>query len=82
VTSYTTLYALAVIVTLTTAAIGAINLAGGDKLGLSDVAMAWVAVIAAVLGTLNGFLPPLQRWPVSRDNSGPRDNPDPLPRDR
>jgi hypothetical protein len=80
-TSYTTLYTLAVIVTLTTAAIGAINLAGGGKLGLSDVTMAWIAVIAAVLGTLNGFLPPLQRWPSSRDDPGPKSNPDPMPRD-
>lgn len=79
-TSYATLYTLAVIVTVAVAVIGAINLAGGEKLGLGPTMMAWIAVLASVLGSVNGFLPPLQRWPTSRDNAGPKDSPDPMPR--
>ena len=69
------------IVTIAAALCGAIQIAGGDKLGLGSIAMAWIAVIASVLGTVNGFLPPLQRKPAERDNSGPRSDPDPMPRD-
>ena len=79
-TSYRTLYVAAWIVTIAAALCGAIQIAGGDKLGLSPVTMAWIAVIAAVLGTVNGFLPPLQRAPSERDDPGPRSNPDPMPR--
>jgi hypothetical protein len=78
--NYQTLWGMAVIATVASALTGAMLLAGGEKLGLSDVAMAWVAVVASVLGTLNGFLPPLQRLPSSKDNAGPASSPDPMPR--
>lgn len=79
--NYQTLYALSVVVTAALALWTGISAAGGERLGLSPLVMAWLTVIFGTLGTLNGFLPPLQRWPVSRDDPGPRSNPDPMPRD-
>jgi hypothetical protein len=79
-TNYATLYYLAVTVTVLSVFLGAIQTAGGVQLGLSPQAMAWIAVIASALAVLNGFLPPVQRFPSSKDNAGPASNPDPMPR--
>lgn len=79
--SYKTLYALSLLVTVGLALWTGISAAGGERLGLSETAMTWLAIIFGALGTLNGFLPPLQRWPVKDDNAGPAKNPDPMPRD-
>lgn len=80
-TTYQTLYAFSALVTIALALWTGISAAGGEKLGLSMTAMAWLTIIFGALGTLNGFLPPLQRWPVKDDNAGPRKDPDPMPRD-
>lgn len=51
---------VAIVVTTLTALASAITLAGGEVLGLSAYAVAWIGVIGSVLGTLNGFLPPVR----------------------
>lgn len=80
--NYKTLYILALVVTIFLALWTGISAAGGDKLGIPPIGMAWLTVIAGALGTLNGFLPALQRKPSSYDDPGPMSNPDPMPRDQ
>lgn len=80
--NYATLYALSAIVTIALALWTGISAMGGEKLGIPEITMNWFIVIAGALGVLNGFLPPLQRWPVKNDNAGPAASPDPMPRDR
>jgi hypothetical protein len=58
-----------VVVTTVSSLLAAITLAGGDVLGISVTGMAWIGVLAAVLGTLRGFLPEIQRFPTN--GSGP-----------
>jgi hypothetical protein len=41
-----------------------ISAMGGDRLGLSPQTMAWMGILAGVLGMLLGFLPPLQKTPA------------------
>lgn len=61
--SYRILYALAVVVTVLLAGLAAIQLADPDTLGLTPRHLAWAGVVAAMLGTLNGFLPRITQPP-------------------
>lgn len=79
--NYRTLYVFSIIITVSLAIWTGISATGAERLGISEMVMAWLTVIFGALGTLNGFLPPLQRWPVERDDSGPKSDPDPMPRD-
>jgi hypothetical protein len=63
-------YSVAIVVTTLTALCAAITLAGGDALGISEYAVAWVGVLGSVLGVLNGFLPSVQRFPTEGTSDG------------
>jgi hypothetical protein len=58
--SHRVLSVLAIVVTTLTAICSAITLAGGDALGISAYAVAWIGVLGSVLGTVNGFLPAIK----------------------
>lgn len=58
-------YLAAVGVTVLLAGLAAVQAAGGDTLGLAPRAMAWLGIVAAMLGVLQGFLPKVTRPPDS-----------------
>lgn len=61
--TYQKLWIASLLVTLLLAAWTGISAMGGDRLGLSPQTMAWMGILAGVLGMLLGFLPPLQKTP-------------------
>lgn len=63
---YAVQYYIAVFVFVTLALIGAIQIAGPDDLGLSDIVFRWIGVVGAVLGVLAGVLPKIQSPPDGR----------------
>jgi hypothetical protein len=62
--TYQYLWIASLLVTLLLAAWTGISAMGGDRLGLSPQTMAWMGILAGVLGMLLGFLPPLQKTPA------------------
>jgi hypothetical protein len=62
--TYQKLWIASLLVTLLLAAWTGISAMGGDRLGLSPQTMAWMGILAGVLGMLLGFLPPLQKTPA------------------
>lgn len=60
---YTHQHYAAVAVMIAIVVLGAIQVAGGDALGLSGRAMAWLGVATAGLGVLQATLPKVQKPP-------------------
>lgn len=52
------------------------------ELGLGPVVYRWIVVFNAFLTVMATMLPSLRRPPASKDDAGPRTNPDPMPRDK
>ena len=65
-TSYTFMYALAVIVAVLSAVIGALQLANPEELGISPQVIAWTKIITPGLAILAGFLPSVRKPPDSQ----------------
>lgn len=63
---YAVQYYAAIVVFVTLALIGAIQIAGPDDLGLSPIVFRWIGVVGAVLGVLAGVLPKIQSPPDGR----------------
>jgi hypothetical protein len=81
-TTYKLLYGAAWFCLLGILFCGGVTAIGPADLGLPSHAAAWVALFGLIFGGVQSFLPPIQRFPTSVDNAGPRSDPDPLPRDR
>lgn len=64
--SYQTKYALAIVLALTIAAVGAIQAADPNVLGIPPRLGAWLSVLVPVLGVAQGFLPRVTRTPEIR----------------
>lgn len=64
--SYTLQYTLGIVVTVALAALGAIQATGAATLGLDGHTVAWLGIVSAALGVLNGLLPRLTARPTDR----------------
>lgn len=60
---YTWQYGLGIAATIALGIIGAIQASGGEILGVSSEAMAWLGIIATGLGIGRSFLPNIRRPP-------------------
>jgi hypothetical protein len=67
--TYQRLWIASLLVTMLLAAWTGISAVGGDRLGLSPQTMAWMGIVAGVLGMLLGFLPPLQKTPSANEDA-------------
>lgn len=57
-------YGLALVALLAIVGLGTIQGMGGEALGLSARAMAWLGVLTAVLGAVQSVLPKIYRYPT------------------
>lgn len=64
--SYKMQYVATIVVAIALLALGAIQAAGYEALGISIRTMAWLGVLTAVLGGIQSFLPRLNVTPENR----------------